>query len=138
MKTKILICVAFFIVLTTAARTFPQGVHAIEGMKAVKAIDPVFTSIHAHREARGVMVTWTTSATEAYVNGFSLIRTYEDPLDPYAEWQEVGSAACTSSRSYRCGEDNVSPGFVSYRVVASMVGGGLVFSDVETIHIIQH
>jgi hypothetical protein len=81
---------------------------------------------------------WGSSANSNSVTCFTLIRTYEDTTDPYAEWTQVGNIPCNATRSYKLTDENVSPGFVSYRVVASLCAGGYEFSDVETIHIVSH
>jgi hypothetical protein len=137
MKTKILICAALAVGLITAAATLPASNHVSERTVFTRP-NPVFDFVRGHRQGKGVTMTWGSSASSSSVNCFTLIRTYEDPTDPYAEWNQVGNIPCNASRSYKVNDESVSPGFVSYRVVASLIGGGYEFSDVETIHVVQH
>ncbi len=137
MKTKILIAAALCIGLVAAA-----GIHS--GTKPAKLSspanpkpDPFFDFVRGHRQGKGITLMWGSGATAATVSSFTVIRTYEDPTDPYAEWTPVGNCNCNSQRMYRSTDQNVSPGFVSYRVVATLTSGGYAYSDIETIHIMQ-
>jgi len=138
MKTKILIAVALFISFIAVAGSFSSSPSRISLKEAFRTPDPVFDFVRSHRQGKGITMTWGSSATSSVVNCFTVIRTYEDPTDPYSEWTPVCDVNCNASRSYKSTDDNVSPGFVSYRVVASMIGGGYVYSDIETVHIVQH
>jgi hypothetical protein len=122
-------------VLATATATIPPK--STNRKNAGRTVGPVFDFVHAHRQGNGVTTMWSSSAGASQVSSFTVIRTYEDPMDPYAEWTAVGNIPCTSSRSYKSTEAPVSPGFVSYRIVASMNDGSTVLSDVVTIHIVQ-
>jgi hypothetical protein len=139
MKTKILFCIALSVALvTTAAVRLPGKDFSKVTLAKAKPVEQVFNSIHGHRQGRGATVAWSTSATSSTVSSFTTIRTYEDPNDPYAEWTVVGNQSCGSQRNYKNTETPVAPGFASYRVVATMNDGGYVYSEVVTIHIVQH
>lgn len=105
---------------------------------AIKPFNQVFNFVHVHRQGRGVTVAWNTSMTSSIVSEFTVMRTYEDPNDPYSVWEVVNVFACTSGRSYRCTDQNVSPGSISYMVIASMIGGGTVVSEINTVRIVRH
>lgn len=138
MKTTILLTAVMVSSLYASANSFPERIQLnSEKIVSVKP-DPVFNAFRAHRQGKGITTMWFSSSTPATVTSFTVIRTYEDPTDPYAEWTVVGSMNCNSSRNYRNTDDGVSPGFVSYRVVASLAAGGYVYSDIETVHIVQH
>lgn len=138
MKTTILLTAVMVSSLFASANHFPERVR-INGEKVQSAKpDPVFNAFRAHRQGKGITTMWSSSANASLVTYFTVIRTYEDPTDPYAEWTVVGSVNCNSSRNYRSTDDSVSPGFVSYRIVASLTSGGYLYSDVETVHIVQH
>ena len=97
-----------------------------------------FDSFRIHRQTKdGVTATWSFSSGGT-VTGFILERTYEDPTDPYANWEVAGTTPSTGSRSYKITDDGVFPGFISYRVIATMSTGEEISSDIETIHIISH
>lgn len=108
------------------------------GSAAIKPFNQVFNFVHVHRQGRGVTVAWNTSMTSSIVSEFTVMRTYEDPNDPYSVWEVVNVFACTSGRSYRCTDQNVSPGSISYMVIASMIGGGTVISEINTVRIVRH
>jgi hypothetical protein len=95
-----------------------------------------FSFIRTHRQAKNIDITWAFTA--GGVAGFSIQRTYEDPTDPYATWTEVNSMPCNGSRSYKCADESVFPGYINYRVVALMTDGSSINSDVSTVHIVSH
>jgi len=138
MKTRILIFLALSVTILTAAGTLSHRKQLVDRKNAVKPVDPVFNMIHGHRQGKGATIQWSSSATSSTVVCFDVLRTYEDPNDPYAVWDEVGSQTCNNSRNYKNTETPVSAGMISYVVVASMVGGGTVYSDVVTIQKVQH
>jgi hypothetical protein len=138
MKTKILTCIALSIALITAAATFPAKELNIKQAAFYKTPGPVFDFIRGHRQGKGVTITWGSSSNASNVNCFTLIRTFEDPTDPYAERTPVSNVPCNANRSYKFTDENVPSGFVSYRLVATLTSGGYEFSDIETIHLVQH
>lgn len=107
-------------------------------MMAAKAVNQVFNFVHVHRQGKGVTVAWNSSSPSSVVSEFTVFRTYEDPNDPYAVWDVVSVLPCISGRSYRCTDQNVVPGSISYVVVASMIGGGTVMSEINTVRIVRH
>jgi hypothetical protein len=136
MKAKFFIGWALLIGLITTAGVPPSKTSQLK--VAGKKVSPVFNSMRVHRQGKGATVAWSSQSTPSTVNCFTVIRTYEDPYDPYSEWTPVGTTACNSSRNYKHTESPVSPGFISYRVVADMANGGYEFSDIETLHIVRH
>lgn len=102
------------------------------------AVADGFDFFRTHRQGNnGITSVWGfTSATT--VTGFKVERTYEDPADPYANWELVSAMPCTGARSYKCTDAGVFPGFISYRVTAVYAGGSQMVSHVSTVHIISH
>jgi hypothetical protein len=99
---------------------------------------PTFSFFRTHRQGKaGITATWGLTAS-TNVSGFIVQKTYEDPTDPYANWETVSLTPCTGERSYKCTDANVFPGFISYRVIASMINGGEIISEVSTVHIVSH
>jgi len=96
-----------------------------------------FTFFKTHRQGKKVTATWGLITDEG-VAGFTLQKTYQDPTDPYAMWEDVGDVDCTAIRSFKYTDPNVFPGSISYRVVALMSGGGSMTSDVSTVQIVAH
>ena len=98
---------------------------------------PSFNFFRTHRQGRGITSDWGLTSN-AGVSGFFVRKTYEDPTDPYAEWIDVYSSACGSARSYKCTDNNVSPGYISYQVVALMTDGSTMASDISTERVVSH
>lgn len=97
-----------------------------------------FSFFRTHRQGKnGATSTWGMT-TENGVVGFTLQRTYEDPSDPYSYWEEGCSMPCNSNRSYKWTDENVFPGYISYRVVANMNDGSTIVSETNTIRIVSH
>jgi hypothetical protein len=97
-----------------------------------------FESFRTHRQGRaGVTATWSF-ATSSNVIGFELIKTYEDPTDPYANWETICAIPCTAVRSYKFTDNGVFPGFISYKVIAFLTDGTEVESAVSTLQIVSH
>jgi hypothetical protein len=103
----------------------------------VKPLSVSFDFFRTHRQGRGITSTWGLTS-QTGVAGFIIQRTYEDPTDPYAFWEDIGSLPCNLSRSYKWTDENVFPGFISYQIVAVMNDGSRITSWVNTIHIISH
>ena len=108
-----------------------------EAVKVEKTQAADFSFFRTHRQGKGVAASWGITSS-AGVASFKLQKTYEDPNDIYSEWQEVASGGCNGSKSYKCTDGNVSPGFVNYRVIAQMEDGSTIESAVETVHIVSH
>jgi hypothetical protein len=133
----ILVCSTALLAGTTATFTSPEPSKAPTRIEN-RTVNSVFHFVHAHRQGRGATVAWSTPATPATVQSFCVVRTYDDPSDPYAEWFVVNTYNCSSARNYKCTESAVSPGYVNYKVLASMTDGSIVESEVKTVHIVQH
>ena len=98
---------------------------------------PSFDFFRTHRQGRGITSSWGLTSN-AGVTGFVVMRTYEDPNDDYAEWNIVYSSPCGNLRSYKCTDDAVSAGTVSYQVLAMLQGGGMIASPISTEKIVSH
>lgn len=104
-------------------------------VKAGYVQSPVFTSFSTHRQGKGIALSWGVEASAGVVS-FSIQKTYEDITDPYAFWEEVGSLPANGSK-YRFTDDNVFPGFISYRISALLSDGTIVESGISTVHIVS-
>lgn len=137
MKSTILLSAVLISCIVNAANHLPARiVMAPYSIQSVKP-DPVFNAFRAHRQGKGITTMWSSCDGSLNVTCFTVIRTYEDPTDPYSEWAVVGAANRNSGRNYRLTDETVTAGFVSYRIVASLANGGFAYSDVETVHIVQ-
>jgi hypothetical protein len=134
MKTQIVLlsAVIFFINPSFPGKSLESG-----SMTITKTLDPGFAFFRTHRQGKGITATWGLTSTIG-VAGFVVQRTYNDPSDPYADWQEVSSMSCSPLRSFKCTDLNVFPGYINYRVVAMMDDGNTIVSEVSTVRIVRH
>jgi hypothetical protein len=130
--TGILSLLLFICLSARPVKRTPSALH----IKSTTA-SPSFDFFRIHRQGRGVTSTWGLTST-AGVSGFVVKKTYEDPSDPYSEWQDVYSSACGSARSYKCTDNNVSPGYISYQVTALMADGTSISSEILTDRVVSH
>ena len=139
MKTK-LSFLAVIIILLLAAWTIPatseKRVSELS-VKKEKLFPPEFAFFRTHRQARGIMANWGLNDNQG-VSSFILQRTYEDPNDPYAEWNNICAMPCGIERTYKHHDLDISPGFISYRVIAYFQNGGSLVSLTCTEHVVQH
>lgn len=112
----------------------PETKEVVE-VKQAQSTD--FAFFRTHRQGKGITATWGVTSSAGVVS-FSVQKTYEDAYDPYSEWEEVSSSGCNGSRSYKCTDMNVSPGFINYRVVALLDDGTTIESALSTVHIVSH
>jgi hypothetical protein len=108
-----------------------------EQAKVAKALNPSFSFVRAHRQAKNIIASWGITSNDG-VLGFAVQRTYEDPTDPYAYWEDLCSVPCNPVRSYKHTDANVFPGYINYRIVAQMDNGSTVVSETVTVRIVSH
>jgi hypothetical protein len=138
MKTQ-LSAFAISAMIITSGFTTVASEHSVDTQLKVKAgyvQSPVFTSFSTHRQGKGIALSWAVETTASVVS-FSIKKTYEDTTDPYAFWEDVISLPDDGSRSYRFTDDNVFPGFISYRISALLSDGTIVESGISTVHIVS-
>jgi hypothetical protein len=136
MKTQILVLSTIMIVSSSFV-----GLSSSSPVSEAKTITKTqttdFAFFRTHRQGRGITSTWGLSSNTG-VSEFVVRKTYEDPNDEYAEWQTVYSSPCSASRSFKCTDNNVTPGFISYQVVALMTDGSTIASAIVTEHVVSH
>jgi len=96
-----------------------------------------FSFFRTHRQGRGITANWGMSPVTG-ISGFLLEKTYEDPNDPYANWEIVCSQPGNALRSYRFTDNHVLPGYITYRVTAYLQLGSSIISPYSTEHIVAH
>lgn len=133
MKTKISFVAIILMAFITIAAT--PIIKAIQPQTGLKKTSDGFSFIRTHRQGKGTAICWAFTSTNAV--SFTVQRTYEVPTDPYAYWATVSDVSCNSSRSYKCSDENVFPGYINYRVIALMSDGSTVSSDVSTVRIVS-
>ena len=138
MKTQFSAFAISAIILSAVASTDPVILPETKASPKVEQVQSTdFAFFRTHRSGKGVVATWGVTSNTG-VARFTVKKTYEDPSDPFAYWEDVSSTSCNGSRSYKCQDQNVFPGFINYRVVAEMVDGTTVESGVRTVHIVSH
>lgn len=134
MKTlALLTCMSLWITTVSAN---PDAVQPFNGTN-VKPPSIIFNFVHAHRQGSGITVAWSSTVNSSMVSCFTVMRTYEDPSDPYAVWDVVNMVPCNNGRNYRSTDTNVTPGTISYVVVATLAAGGTEVSEIRTVRIVQ-
>ena len=138
MKAKLSL-LAVAILLISTAWVSPSGKYssALQG-EMITPSNTNFDFLRTHRKAKGAVATWKMTSN-AGITGFAVERTYEDPNDPYSVWESINAMPCNQSAHFFKHEDaNVFPGFITYRVIAFLQGGGTLVSPMSTVHIISH
>lgn len=139
MKTKILVTGLSVLLagsVWAAPQPLPVNVLPLTVKQAVPT--PSFAYFRTHRQGRnGATADWGL-ITNNGVTSFVVQRTYEDPYDPYAMWDDVCGLACGNSRSFKHTDTNLFPGYISYRVVAMNGSTAVAVSEISTIRILQH
>ena len=139
MKTQLSAFAISAMIITTAASPVSRILPDTKATVQVKqAQSTSFAFFRTHRQGKGITADWGLTSN-AGVSCFEVMRTYEDPTDPWAFWEDISSIPCNnSSRSFKNTDNNVFPGFINYRIVAVMNDGSIVVSDLATEHIVGH
>lgn len=125
------------IVMASSFNTASSELNSSKNSFKASATFAGFDFFRTHRQGRdGITATWGYSGGS--VTGYIVERTYEDPADPYATWETTGIQSETGARSYKVTNTNVTPGFISYRVVAMNGNTRVAVSPVSTEHIVAH
>lgn len=134
MKTRILaFCVSAILLFTSVS--FAQSKNGKPGASG-PSTDPIFGVLRTHRQAKGIAADWSLSNMNGVI-GFSVQRTYEDPNDEFAYWEELSTIACDASRRFSYNDKEVFPGVISYRIAALMEDGTTVFSEISSVRIVS-
>lgn len=121
--------------MASAAPLQPGGIVPLRSLVSTHA---AFQWIHAHRQGRDIAVSWIWNGASSPVTAYTVIKTYEDPADPYAVWTTVATVNNVTPRMYKVTDNSVLPGYSSYRVVATLADGSIEYSEVRTVRIVQH
>lgn len=138
MKTQLSAFAISAMIITTGFSPATSEYSADTKLKvnAEQVQSPVFTSFSTHRQGKGAALSWAVESSAGVIS-FSIQRTYEDVTDPYAVWEDITSLPIDGSKFYRYTDENVSPGFISYRVSALLSDGTTAESVISTIHIVS-
>jgi hypothetical protein len=131
---KLLIAFAVIVVSLSAAAAVNEINLKVNAHVKNPATAPDLSFLRTHRQGKGAEIIWGVTSTDG-VAGFVVQRTYEDPNDIYASWENISSMSCNPSKSFKCSDDAVYPGFISYRVLIVQTNGARIASPVSTVHI---
>jgi hypothetical protein len=137
MKTKVFLILFSFIVIAFSAsadNTNPKADFLYSYRTSFFSSDISF--LRTHRQGKGIEVNWGVTSTDG-VSGFIVQKTYQDPNDPYSVWENVSSMSCNPSRSFKCNDEEVFPGYISYRVWIVMTNGSKTVSPASVVHIMS-
>lgn len=133
--------IGFTAILFTAAWTAPvpanEGSTKATVATATKPTANGISNVRSHRQGKGVTTSWSVDASEGVIT-FLLQKTYEDPNDEYAVWEDVTSAACNGARSYKATDNSVYPGNITYRVKGMKADGSSIVSEYTSVRIVAH
>ena len=134
MKTRILIIPAAAAILGMSS--FAPGVAAPTPAKQLTCSPQTtaFAFLRTHPNGKGITATWGM-ATASRVLEFSVQRTYEDPTDTYAYWEDLAVLPNSAKRSSTYNDQDVFPGVVSYRIVALFEDGTTEASEISSVRI---
>ncbi len=137
MKTQ-LVLLSLVLMAMNSPETVLTPRSSDNGLKKItKAQSTDFAFFRTHKQGNGVTSTWGLTNNSA-TGCFMVQRTYEDPTDPYAFWEDVNYVACTPAKSFKWTDENVFPGYVSYRIVAYQFDGSTTCSPVSQTRIVSH
>ena len=139
MKTKFIVFAIVLMAITAlAASPVSVGLAIKENsVKTRQSLPPAFSFFRTHRQGAGVAATWGMTSEQG-IACYLVQRTYEDPSDPYAYWENICMMPCNVTRSYKHTDENVFAGFITYRVIAFLQFGGSMMTENSTEHIVGH
>lgn len=93
----------------------------------------MFSFFNAHREGKNAVALMWKSSAGSEVISYQVEKSYDGEFfDP------VGGQANSHASNYFWTDSNALPGYLYYRVAASMANGEVIYSDVAMVHITQH
>ena len=130
MKSR-LVSAIFLFVLVASTSNLSAGVFPITKIVPVKKINTSFGSFNAHRQGKGVTLTWTT-AIPADIDAFEVERSVDGEF-----YDVVASSGCDNNTRFKWTDELVFPGYNYYRVAAYKKDGSVEYSAVEVVRIVS-
>jgi len=135
MKTQmVILTIAFLIISSATTPAISADGHCTQ---ISKRQDPGFAFLRAHRQGKGITITWGAVSGSPVVS-YTIQKTYQDPTDPYSFWEDVYSTPADGSRASKFTDNNTFPGITNYRVVAQLEDGTSIVSEVSAVKIVAH
>src|SRR5688500_700290 len=96
---EIIFILSLVAVAILAAKASARPQRRVLHIKDILRLIDDFSFVNAHRQGMGATVTW--AFLSGRVAAFSIQRTYQDPNDPEATWDDVNILPYNATRSYR-------------------------------------
>ena len=135
MKTRIL-ALTLSATLLSATASYAETIIVKPVLSINASPNPTFGYLRTHRQAKGITATWSMTGMDGVI-GFTVQRTYEDPNDAYAYWEELKELPCVSTRSFSYTDAEVFPGLINYRIKATLEDGSAVYSEISSVRIVS-
>ncbi len=136
MKTKIFSLPVIILFVCASWISPPQSSPDKELLSFTTKQNTAFAFFRTHRQGKGIKATWGMTLING-IGGFMVQRTYEDPADPYANWEDLDLIPINARRSFTYLDNLVFPGIINYRIVAVMTDGSSVVSDISSVRIVS-
>jgi hypothetical protein len=124
MKTFLTIAFVAFLAVTTSA--VATTVHPSYTQSAATSC---FSYFRAHRQLNGVSMMWGVSQQGA--KQFKIERSYDGEF-----FDEVAEVTAHGGAQYRYIDREVFPGYITYRITATMEDGTIQLSQFQTVRIV--
>ena len=82
-----------------------------------------FEFLRGHKQGNSAHALQWSMTTNAGIDRYEIQCTYEDPNDEYSNWTIIGTAMNSRSNIVKFTHQSVTPGFISYRVIAVLSDG---------------
>ena len=132
MKTRISLLVLLFVsVITLTSATNKLGKSTDNNTQLTKqTVENVFKSFNLHRQGRGTSLSWTVNSN--HINGYVIQRSYDGEY-----FDDIDINVFSLGRWNRANDSEVFPGFIHYRIIASLDDGTECVSPVQVIRIVR-
>jgi len=134
MKTSLLVIPVAIALVSSLSSPIAETSAKQTVIHSIKKQEGPFAFLRTHRQGKGTAVVWGVNASDAIV-GFGIQRTYEEPTDPYSNWEEVGTVPNNGARSFTHRDLQVFPGIIHYRVIAIYADGTTATSAISSVRI---
>ncbi|HRO68896.1 MAG TPA: hypothetical protein PK951_00910 [Chitinophagaceae bacterium] len=135
MKAKSSI-IGFTAMLVVTAWTAPAPVPVVKASYISDDMQsrPIFTYFKLDSRNKGVTATWGINEQSRIV-GFKIQKTYDNPKDEYADWDDIATMSNSGARSFRYTDDKDITGNIHYRIVALKDNNNSISSAIASVRI---
>jgi hypothetical protein len=119
-----------FVVLSVFVLTSSFTIDAQQKINTHSKAFNCFDYLRLHRQGKGISVNWSVS--DPSIVSFVVERSYDE-----LNYEPAGAVNFTGSSSYKILDNNVSAGFITYRVIAVKSDGSTECSPIEKVRIVQ-